>query len=67
MTEKRETVTWQVRNDPREAHLWLLTLTVAGRAYDIAHVEALDFEAAAKAIATQLELTINSWRPRVDE
>jgi hypothetical protein len=66
LTEKRETVTWQIRNDPHEGR-WLLTLTIAGRAYDIAHVEALDFEAAAKALATQLELTINSWRAHMDE
>jgi hypothetical protein len=49
-------VNWQMRQVTETG--WRLTFNVAGRGFDVAKVEAIDFEAAAKAFALQLELAL---------
>jgi hypothetical protein len=58
-------VTWQIVQEA--ATTWRLTLTVAGRSYAVAQVEAVDRDAAVQALATQIELALTTWRPRIDE
>jgi hypothetical protein len=50
-------VTWQLRELDGQA--WVLSMTIGGLTYDVARVQAVDRDAAAKAVATQVELLLH--------